>query len=171
MEYKNFEVDFVERTLRDLDVIQQKVSFEDFNGKIEGFYELTFVINMSLGLLAFPSVDNMLFKKQKISEHCIGDVRTCLVKRRKGKKKKQKVIWLENQDLNTIVRHMRNSICHRNFRQEVVADGVIKSLLFEDFDTSEHNKKTFSAYFTPQQLFFFCLEIAKLYTKLKQNNK
>ena len=55
MEYKNFELDFVERTLSNIEWIEKQNSINKENPTAKTFYEFTNLINQCLGLILLPS--------------------------------------------------------------------------------------------------------------------
>ena len=55
MKYNDFEYDFVERTLSNIEWIEKQNSIDNENRNALDFYEVTNFINQCLGLIILPS--------------------------------------------------------------------------------------------------------------------
>lgn len=101
-EYKDFEVDFVKRTLKIIN---------EYNGN----YEITMLVNCSVGLIILPKESDILNNNKYLN------VNRDLTDIRKGKCK-------DNEDF---VRHLRNAIAHCHIQQKSCR-GSITNLIFTD---------------------------------------
>lgn len=108
--YINFEYDFIERTLMDIE-------------RYQGEFEVTALLNSCVGLLVIPKEN--LFDKlpdEDICQYGI-DVNKVRVNDNSGCP----------HSLKNVLRHIRNSIAHGNFNQEDTSGGIIRTLRFQDF--------------------------------------
>lgn len=89
MEYKDFEYDFVERTLRNIEWIEKQNSIVKDDPTSMMFYEFTNLINQCLGLILLPSqFSNSTFLanfSQELTHYGVGDN---IVNKIKGNKDK-----------------------------------------------------------------------------------
>lgn len=109
--YINFEYDFIERTLADI---------KRYNGQ----FEVTALLNSCVGLLIIPK-ENLFDKLPDIDIQSYG-INSRLVRLNDGNS--------QPYSLKNVLRHIRNSIAHGNFKQEDVSGGIIRSLRFQDFN-------------------------------------
>lgn len=117
---KNRELDFIRRTK------DNYLSFKDC-----GKYEVTLLINSSLGLFIYPKEKYFDFIEDNFFEQeFVDEMLNCY-----------KELNNDNDDhLNHFCRHLRNSIAHGNF--DFLEEGsnykndynIIKSIIFEDYD-------------------------------------
>jgi hypothetical protein len=146
-EYKNFEYDFVKRTLEDVE-------------HYDGPHDVTALINSCVGLLVIP--------KEKLFEKVPIDILEDSIKTFGIKKSNIKYIASERQSIQfdnydeynvrNVVTHMRNSVAHGRIRQESIYDGQIAALEFKD---EFRGKKTFEAIMTIDELREFAISIAR----------
>lgn len=146
-EYINFEYDFIKRTL---------VILENY----EGIYDVTSLINNCIGLLVLPKE----LLSQKIPVQVLSDSqKTFGISRHNIKyiKPEKASIKFENYDeynIRNLVTHMRNAISHGHIKQEVITNGHIASIQFEDWLNGE---KTFKAVLPVKEFKEFVVSIAK----------
>ena len=146
-EYKNFEYDFISRTLNIL---------ENYDGE----YEITSLINNCIGLLILPKallerklptdVLNDNKKAYGISRKNINFIRT--------ESAQDQFDNYDEYNIRNVVTHMRNAISHGHIEQQAIAQGEIESLKFEDF---LGKNKSFEAVLTVSQFKEFAISIAK----------
>jgi DNA polymerase III psi subunit len=145
-EYKDFEYDFIKRTLEDLQI---------YNGK----YDVTALINSCVGLLVIPK-ENLF---EKIPTNLLEDI-----KRDFGINKsnvmyiapERQTLQFDNYDecnIRNIVTHIRNAIAHGRIRQESTCEGQIASLEFRD---ELRGTKTFEAIMTVDEFRAFAISVA-----------
>lgn len=145
-EYKNFEYDFIQRTVEDIE-------------RYSGQYEVTSLINSCVGLLVIP--------KEKLFEQLPTSILNEDKKTFGIKKYNVRYIVPEKQELRfdsydeynirNVVTHMRNAIAHGRIKQESIVNGQIESLKFED---RSRQGKTFEAVFQVSEFKEFVTMIA-----------
>ncbi len=156
MNYVNIQIDFVERTIANLKFVKKKgiEQNEDFN-------EVTNLINCLLGLVCYPheisSQRHIKLNKEaevNIYKHTVfGDIYLCSTKTRKN-----------CTSFPTIIRHVRNSICHGNFIPwKIDENNEIAELRFFDFTNKRRNCKTFDMVMTVAQMRAFAEQVARDY--------
>ena len=122
MEYKQFERDFIKRTLK---IIEQYNCVVEKGVLPENKFEVTLLINCLLGLLILPNqLHNTLIKTISIEDFKEWGFQPEFIKNR-GNRPEDMYIPHE------IIRHMRNSVAHMKVR--VCGDGIeIKTIEFKD---------------------------------------
>ena len=122
MLYKNFELDFVERTLSNIKWLEEKISISKENSST--FYEVTNIINQCLGLILLPSQfsdDTFLLKfTQELTHYGVGDDIVNKIKDNKPK------------ILCNVLRHLRNGIAHGHIQQYSVINNDITDIRILD---------------------------------------
>ena len=164
MEYKNFEYDFVERTLRNIEWIEKQNAINKENHTVTPFYEFTNLINQCLGLILLPSqFSNSTFLanfSQELTHYGVGDN---IVNKIKGNKDKT---------LSNILRHLRNGIAHGHIQQYSVDKHDITDVRILDADkgvviTSDDDAHTIIE-FNIEELRTFAIKVAEEYCRLKK---
>jgi hypothetical protein len=164
MEYKNFELDFVERTLSNLEWIEKRNSINKENPTAKTFYEFTNLINQCLGLILLPSqFSNSTFLanfSQELTHYGVGNN---IVNKIKGNKDKT---------LSNILRHLRNGIAHGHIQQYSVNNHDITDVRILDADkgvviTSDDDAHTIIE-FNIEELRTFAIKVAEEYCRLKK---
>lgn len=164
MEYKDFEYDFVERTLRNIEWIEKQNSIVKDDPTSMMFYEFTNLINQCLGLILLPSqFSNSTFLanfSQELTHYGVGDN---IVNKIKGNKDKT---------LSNILRHLRNGIAHGHIQQYSVNNHDITDVRILDADkgvviTSDDDAHTIIE-FNIEELKTFAIKVAKEYCRLKE---
>ena len=146
-EYKNFEYDFIKRTIHILE-------------SYEGIYDVTSLINNCVGLLVLPKE----LLNEKLPLEILNDSEKIFgIKRQNIKfiKLENESLKFENYDeynIRNVVTHMRNAISHGHIKQESIVSGEIESLHFEDW---LNNKNTFEAILSVNEFKEFAVLIAK----------
>ena len=162
MLYKNFELDFVERTLSNIKWLEEKISVSKENSST--FYEVTNIINQCLGLILLPSQfsdDTFLLKfTQELTHYGVGDDIVNKIKDNKPK------------ILCNVLRHLRNGIAHGHIQQNSVINNDITDIRILDTNkdvviTSDKDAHTIIE-FNIEQFKTFVIEVAKEYCKLKK---
>lgn len=151
--YRNFEYDFIERTLQII---------ENYS---DGF-DITLQINCCVGLLVIPK--EKLFEELPLST-LNNDSKLFGIRRRNIRfiKPERQSLRFENYDaynIRNIVTHMRNAVAHGNIAQNSIREGNIESLRFIDKFRAE---KTFETIVTVDEFKEFCIAIAKEVLKSK----
>ena len=124
MLYKNFEHDFVERTINNLKWIDTKNSIDKTNKDSTIFYEFTNLINQCLGLILLPSqFSNNAFLKCFPQELKIYEVDDSIVKKLKSD---------EPKILSNVLRHIRNGIAHGHIQQVIDGSDDITDVIYEN---------------------------------------
>lgn len=163
MLYKNFEHDFVERTINNLKWIDTKNSIDKTNKDSTIFYEFTNLINQCLGLILLPSQfsDKIFLKNfpQELSYYGVGDH---IVNKIKDNKQKT---------LSNVMRHIRNGIAHGHIQQHSDNNNDITDIRILDANrdvtiTNDNDAHTIIE-FTIQEFTTFTTKVAKEYCKLK----
>lgn len=164
MEYKDFEYDFVERTLRNIEWIEKQNSIVKDDPTSMMFYEFTNLINQCLGLILLPSqFSNSTFLanfSQELTHYGVGDN---IVNKIKGNKDKT---------LSNILRHLRNGIAHGHIQQYSVNNHDITDVRILDADkgvviTSDDDAHTIIE-FNIEELRTFAIKVAEEYCRLKK---
>lgn len=164
MEYKNFELDFVERTLSNIEWIEKQNSINKENPTAKTFYEFTNLINQCLGLILLPSqFSNSTFLanfSQELTHYGVGNN---IVNKIKGNKDKT---------LSNILRHLRNGIAHGHIQQYSVNNHDITDVRILDADkgvviTSDDDAHTIIE-FNIEELRTFAIKVAEEYCRLKK---
>lgn len=164
MEYKDFEYDFVERTLRNIEWIEKQNSIVKDDPTSMTFYEFTNLINQCLGLILLPSqFSNSTFLAnftQELTHYGVGDN---IVNKIKGNKDKT---------LSNILRHLRNGIAHGHIQQYSVNNHDITDVRILDADkgiviTSDDDAHTIIE-LNIEELRTFAIKVAEEYCRLKK---
>ena len=163
MLYKNFEHDFVERTINNLKWIDTKNSIDKTNKDSTIFYEFTNLINQCLGLILLPSQfsDKIFLKNfpQELSYYGVGDH---IVNKIKDNKQKT---------LSNVMRHIRNGIAHGHIQQHSDNNNDITDIRIldanRDVTIANDNDAHTIIEFTIQEFTTFTTKVAKEYCKLK----
>ena len=164
MEYKDFEYDFVERTLRNIEWIEKQNSIVKDDSTSMTFYEFTNLINQCLGLILLPSqFSNSTFLAnftQELTHYGVGDN---IVNKIKGNKDKT---------LSNILRHLRNGIAHGHIQQYSVNNHDITDVRILDADkgvviTSDDDAHTIIE-LNIEELRTFAIKVAEEYCRLKK---
>lgn len=164
MEYKDFEYDFVERTLRNIEWIEKQNSIVKDDPTSMTFYEFTNLINQCLGLILLPSqFSNSTFLAnftQELTHYGVGDN---IVNKIKGNKDKT---------LSNILRHLRNGIAHGHIQQYSVNNHDITDVRILDTDkgvviTSDDDAHTIIE-LNIEELRTFAIKVAEEYCRLKK---
>ena len=164
MEYKDFEYDFVERTLRNIEWIEKQNSIVKDDPTSMTFYEFTNLINQCLGLILLPSqFSNSTFLanfSQELTHYGVGDN---IVNKIKGNKDKT---------LSNILRHLRNGIAHGHIQQYSVNNHDITDVRILDADkgvviTSDDDAHTIIE-LNIEELRTFAIKVAEEYCRLKE---
>jgi hypothetical protein len=164
MEYKNFELDFVERTLSNIEWIEKQNSINKENPTAKTFYEFTNLINQCLGLILLPSqFSNSTFLanfSQELTHYGVGNN---IVNKIKGNKDKT---------LSNILRHLRNGIAHGHIQQYSANNHDITDVRILDADkgvviTSDDDAHTIIE-FNIEELRTFAIKVAEEYCRLKK---
>lgn len=164
MLYKNFEHDFVERTINNLKWIDTKNSIDKTNKDSTIFYEFTNLINQCLGLILLPSqFSNDAFLKCFPQELKIYEVDYSIVKKLKSD---------EPKILSNVLRHIRNGIAHGHIQQVIDGSDDITDVKIWDVDQNIENPTEKDAHtiieFRVEELKLFAINVAKEYCKLKK---
>ena len=164
MEYKNFEHDFVERTINNLRWIDTKNSIDKTNKDSTIFYEFTNLINQCLGLILLPSqFSNDAFLKRFPQELKIYEVDDSIVKKMKSD---------EPKILSNVLRHIRNGIAHGHIQQVMDGKNDITDVKIWDVNHYINNPTENDAHtiieFRVEELKLFAINVAKEYCKLKK---
>lgn len=151
MEYKQFECDFIRRTLK---IIEQYETHVETNSIINEKYEVTLLINCLLGLLVLPKERLLLDKIPDIPFEKFEEW---------GLPKKFVTNWGKipesKRNLKTIIHRMRNSIAH--FRVTSYGNGSeITSIKFRDCNPSG-SKTTFEGEIPVKCLKIFVRKLAR----------
>lgn len=164
MEYKDFEYDFVERTLRNIEWIEKQTSIVKDDPTSMMFYEFTNLINQCLGLILLPSqFSNSTFLanfSQELTHYGVGDN---IVNKIKGNKDKT---------LSNILRHLRNGIAHGHIQEYSVNNHDITDVRILDADkgvviTSDDDAHTIIE-LNIEELRTFAIKVAEEYCRLKK---
>ena len=164
MLYKNFEHDFIERTINNLTWIDTKNSIDKTNKDSTIFYEFTNLINQCLGLILLPSqFSNSTFLAnftQELTHYGVGDN---IVNKIKGNKDKT---------LSNILRHLRNGIAHGHIQQYSANNHDITDVRILDADkgvviTSDDDAHTIIE-LNIEELRTFAIKVAEEYCRLKK---
>lgn len=136
--YINFEYDFIERTLIDIE-------------RYQGEFEVTALLNSCVGLLVIPKEN--LFDKLQDEDICQYGIAV------------NKVRVNDNSgcshSLKNVLRHIRNSIAHGNFNQEDTSGGIIRSLRFQDYvKENGRRKRTFEMTIRVEEFRSFAIRVA-----------
>ena len=163
MEYKNFEHDFVERTINNLKWIDTKNSIDKTNQDSTIFYEFTNLINQCLGLILLPSqFSNDAFLKCFPQELKFYEVDDSIVKKMKSD---------EPKILSNVLRHIRNGIAHGHIQQHSDNNNDITDIRIldanRDVTIANDNDAHTIIEFTIQEFTTFTTKVAKEYCKLK----
>lgn len=164
MLYKNFEHDFVERTINNLKWIDTKNSIDKTNKDSTIFYEFTNLINQCLGLILLPSQfsDKIFLKNfpQELSYYGVGDH---IVNKIKNNKQKT---------LSNVMRHIRNGIAHGHIQQHSDNNNDITDIRIldanRDVTIANDNDAHTIIEFTIKELKTFAIKVAEEYCKLKR---
>lgn len=164
MEYKDFEYDFVERTLRNIEWIEKQNSIVKDDPTSMTFYEFTNLINQCLGLILLPSqFSNSTFLANFTQELTHYGVGYNIVNKIKGNKDKT---------LSNILRHLRNGIAHGHIQQYSVNNHNITDVRILDADkgvviTSDDDAHTIIE-LNIEELRTFAIKVAEEYCRLKK---
>lgn len=158
MEYKDFEHDFVERTLHNLEWIDKHIKNEDTT-----FYETTNLINQCLGLILLPKqFFNSIKSKmpQELSHYGVDERVVILIKDNKPK------------TLNHVLHHLRNGIAHGHIQQVMDGTADITDVKIWDVVQTIQSPTEMDAHtiieFRVEELKLFAINIAKEYCRLKK---
>ena len=158
MKYNDFEYDFVERTLSNIEWIEKQNSIDNENRNALDFYEVTNFINQCLGLIILPSQfsDKIFLKNfpQELSYYGVGDH---IVNKIKDNKQKT---------LSNVMRHIRNGIAHGHIQQHSDNNNDITDIRILDANrdvtiANDNDAHTIIEFTT------FTTKVAKEYCKLK----
>jgi hypothetical protein len=132
MLYKNFEHDFVERTINNLKWIDTKNSIDKTNKDSTIFYEFTNLINQCLGLIILVkelSDDSFVKSLPQAIEHY--------------SLRKADIDGLADNDLIllNVLTHLRNSIAHGHIQQSDDGNDEITEVVFWDANPWELKKE------------------------------
>lgn len=132
MLYKNFEHDFVERTINNLKWIDTKNSIDKTNKDSTIFYEFTNLINQCLGLIILVkelSDDSFVKSLPQAIEHY--------------SLRKTDIDGLADNDLIllNVLTHLRNSIAHGHIQQSDDGNDEITEVVFWDAKPWELKKE------------------------------
>ena len=163
MKYNDFEYDFVERTLSNIEWIEKQNSIDNENRNALDFYEVTNFINQCLGLIILPSQfsDKIFLKNfpQELSYYGVGDH---IVNKIKDNKQKT---------LSNVMRHIRNGIAHGHIQQHSDNNNDITDIRIldanRDVTIANDNDAHTIIEFTIQGFTTFTTKVAKEYCKLK----
>ena len=164
MEYKDFEYDFVERTLRNIEWIEKQNSIVKDDPTSMTFYEFTNLINQCLGLILLPSqFSNSTFLANFTQELTHYGVEDNIVNKIKGTKDKT---------LSNILRHLRNGIAHGHIQQYSANNHDITDVRILDADkgvviTSDDDAHTIIE-LNIEELRTFAIKVAEEYCRLKK---
>lgn len=164
MEYKDFEYDFVERTLRNIEWIEKQNSIVKDDPTSMTFYEFTNLINQCLGLILLPSqFSNSTFLANFTQELIHYGVEDNIVNKIKGNKDKT---------LSNILRHLRNGIAHGHIQQYSANNHDITDVRILDADkgvviTSDDDAHTIIE-LNIEELRTFAIKVAEEYCRLKK---
>ena len=164
MKYNDFEYDFVERTLSNIEWIEKQNSIDNENRNALDFYEVTNFINQCLGLIILPSqFSNNIFLKnfpQELSYYGVGDH---IVNKIKDNKQKT---------LSNVMRHIRNGIAHGHIQQHSDNNNDITDIRIldanRDVTIANDNDAHTIIEFTIKELKTFAIKVAEEYCKLKR---
>lgn len=164
MKYNDFEYDFVERTLSNIEWIEKQNSIDNENRNALDFYEVTNFINQCLGLIILPSQfsDKIFLKNfpQELSYYGVGDH---IVNKIKDNKQKT---------LSNVMRHIRNGIAHGHIQQVIDGSDDITDVKIWDVDQNIENPTEKDAHtiieFRVEELKLFAINVAKEYCKFKK---
>lgn len=164
MEYKNFELDFVERTLSNIEWIEKQNSINKENPTAKTFYEFTNLINQCLGLILLSkqfSKDNIKSKlPQELSYYGINEGIVTLIQNDKPKV------------LNHVLRHLRNGIAHGHIQHCIDGSHDITDIKIWDADPNIENPTEKDAHtifeFRVEELKTFAIKVAEEYCRLKR---
>lgn len=135
MEYKNLVMDFIERTQKNLEFIEQAARFEE-DGQV---FEVTQLINSLLGLIVFPRENYY----ENIPETPLAELET------QGWKIPAVSGQFEQvKDLRQLMKYLRNAIAHSNL--EFDSDGV--NLTGIRLWNCSHGKKTWEVRMSLEEL-------------------
>ena len=148
-EYKNFEYDFIKRTLNIL---------ENYAGE----YEITSLINNCIGLLILPKAS---FELKLPTDILSDNIKIYGITRKNINfiRHEKMEIRFDNYDeynIRNVVTHMRNAIAHGHIEQESIEHGQIKNLCFRD-ENNNSKQETFKAIFSINEFKEFAVLIAK----------
>ena len=132
MKYKDFEYDFVERTLRNIEWIAKQNSIVKDDPTSMTFYEFTNLINQCLGLIILVkelSDDSFVKSLPQAIEHY--------------SLRKTDIDGLADNDLIllNVLTHLRNSIAHGHIQQSDDANDEITEVVFWDAKPWELKKE------------------------------
>lgn len=128
MEYKDFNIDFVKRTIAILDDLSNKTD-DDLSNKTD--YEVTLLINCLFGLIVVPTERQCLLNKEQKK-----DYRKYFIEQLN----RHIPPWQDKVKDNLSVRSMRNALSHLHF--QVGSDGGnISMVKFIDIDFYKKNNK------------------------------
>lgn len=151
--YKNFEHDFIQRTLKDID-------------RYSGSYEVTALINSCVGLLVIPK--EKLFEQLPTSilnedKRNFG-INKCNIRFIAPEKQELRFENYDEYNIRNVVTHMRNAVAHGRIQQESICEGQISSLEFKD---EYKGKQTFEAVLSVDEFRSFAISIANEVLKSK----
>ena len=164
MLYKDFEYDFIERTLKNLSWIEkqwyQRCQEQETD---ENFYEFTNLVNQCLGLIIFPkefSDDTFINQlPQELKSYHIGD---SIVKKIKG----------DNKTLKNILHHLGNGIAHGHILQYSNGNNDITDVKIFDVNPQVRKPTEQDAHtifeFSVEELKTFVIKVAEEYCRLKK---
>lgn len=152
--------DFIKRTKVNLQTIQEEIDSRQKRGE---FYEVTHMLNYCLGLVVYPT-ELLKEKKLKITnkeqykfcEMPYGKILLCLDNS-----------WKNTIKFDCVLRHMRNSICHRQIATNTNGK-YITELHFYDYDRKKGNERrtaNFHMVMSIKQLPLFANEVINFYEK------
>lgn len=155
MSYNNFELDFVERTLSNLQAIKNDS---------KNIYEFTNVLNQCYGLLIVPEE----FAKRK---GIVGKM--CKKMEYYGFDKKQVVRFKADKlDIKNLLRHLRNGLSHGRILPLNFDNGTIAGVkIWDTYSTKDHvpNKEIHTIVtFTTEELRTFAIKVAEEYCRVKR---
>ena len=164
MEYKDFEYDFVERTLRNIEWIEKQNSIVKDDPTSMTFYEFTNLINQCLGLILLPSqFSNSTFLANFTQELTHYGVDDNIVNKIKGNKDKT---------LSNILRHLRNGIAHGHIQQYSANNHDITDVRILDADKGVVIESDDDAHtiieLNIEELRTFAIKVAEEYCRLKK---
>lgn len=141
-EYKDFNVDFIDRTLRIL---------KEYTGE----YEVTMMINCAVGLLMIPQQNlSRLIPRIAIDSSEVFGIRRRNIGRCNG-----------GYRISNVLRHMRNGISHGHITQYASMKGEIETIRIQDI---LDDNCTFEVILTPIELKKFSIYIAEEILKTKK---
>jgi len=164
MKYKDFEYDFVVRTLHNLEVIEEQNVINKENNNSITFYEFTNLINQCLGLLLLPKQfsenNSKIGLNQELSYYGLNKGVVTLIKNN------------EPKTLKNVLHYLRNGIAHGHIQQVMDGSNDITDIKIWDVNPNIENSTENDAHtiieFRVEELKTFAIKVAKEYCRLKE---